>query len=130
MLLIQDHAQHVTAKQLMKNKSTPLLDALIFAVREYCAARRGRVSELAAALGVMQPQVSLWLNGKAEPSGEITLMLQQWLAEEKSREAQAAAAAPVVPDTAPPRLAAALAFKPDQQPQETFEESAKRFFKK
>ncbi len=70
----------------MKTHETPLLDALLDEVQSFCKARRGRVSELAEALGVQQPQLSAWLARKRQPSGEITLKLQRWLAEAPGRE--------------------------------------------
>ena len=71
----------------MKEPQTPLLDALLEEVGNLCKAKRGRVSELAEALGVLQPQLSAWLTRKRQPGGEITLRLQRWLGETKARDA-------------------------------------------
>ena len=49
--------------------SQHLLSELITEVAEFCRARRGRVTQLAADLGVSQPHVSLWLSRRQEPSG-------------------------------------------------------------
>lgn len=70
----------------MKTQETPLLDALLGEVQAFCKDRRGRVSELAEALGVQQPQLSAWLTRKRQPGGEIALQLQRWLAEARARE--------------------------------------------
>jgi transcriptional regulator with XRE-family HTH domain len=72
----------------MSRKRDPLLPALLADVAAFCHARHGRVSELAAALDVAQPQVSRWLAGRAEPSGEAVLQLQAWLARQRFAEAQ------------------------------------------
>jgi transcriptional regulator with XRE-family HTH domain len=72
----------------MSQKPAPLLPALLADVAAFCHARHGRVSELADALGVLQPQVSRWLAGRAEPSGEAVLQLQAWLARERLAEVQ------------------------------------------
>jgi DNA-binding transcriptional regulator YdaS (Cro superfamily) len=45
----------------------------------FCRGQHGRVSELAAHLGVAQPHVSAWLTGRQQPSGEHTLQIQAWL---------------------------------------------------
>jgi transcriptional regulator with XRE-family HTH domain len=55
-------------------------------VQEFCKARRGRVAELAAELGVAQPQVSGWLNYSRQPSGEAALRIQRWLVDARGRE--------------------------------------------
>ena len=86
-------------------QKTPLLPALLDEVQEFCKARRGRVVELAGALGVAQPQLSAWLSRKFEPAGEVTLQMQAWLW--RAREAEKAEIAARI-ETAPPRLAAAL----------------------
>ena len=90
-------------------QKTPLLAALLDEVQEFCRARRGRVVALAAALGVAQQQCSAWLARKFEPSGEVTLQIQAWLAREREAEKSELAARIAA---APPRLAAALKFRP------------------
>jgi len=85
-------------------QKTPLLAAFLADVQAFCAARHGRVSELAAAAGVAQPHVSAWLHGKMEPGGEATLTIQAWLAAERAAEAREHSPRP----SDPPRLAAAL----------------------
>jgi len=90
-------------------QKTPLLAALLDDVQEFCKARRGRVVALAAALGVAQQQCSAWLSRKFEPSGEVTLQIQAWLARE--REAEKAELAARI-EAAPVRLASALKFRP------------------
>ena len=93
-------------QRLMKtDQKTPLLAALLDDVQAFCKARRGRVVELAAVLGVAQSQCSAWLSRKFEPSGEVTLRIQAWLASE--REAEKAELAARI-EAAPARLAAAL----------------------
>lgn len=89
----------------MKKTEKPLLAALMAEAREFCAARRGRASALAAHLGVHQQQSSTWLTEKAEPGGEATLQIRAWL--EAERAAENAARDQLV-QTAPPRLAAAM----------------------
>jgi hypothetical protein len=89
----------------MKKNEKPLLDALLQDLRDYCAERRGRVSELANHLEVAQQQASNWLAGKSEPGGEATLRMMRWL--ETSRAADAAARDQLA-QAAPPRLAAAI----------------------
>lgn len=86
-------------------QKTPLLAAFLADVQAFCAARHGRVSELAAAAGVAQPHVSAWLHGKMEPGGEATLTIQAWIARERAAE-EAARAVKVA--AAPARLAAAM----------------------
>jgi hypothetical protein len=86
-------------------QKTPLLTTLLDEVQEFCRARRGRVAELAAALGVLQPQASAWLTRRKEPAGEATLQIQAWLWREREAEKAELAARLAV---APPRLAAAL----------------------
>lgn len=73
--------------------SQHLLTDLITEVAEFCRSRRGRVSQLAADLGVSQPHVSLWLTHKQTPNGEYTLRLQRWLHQQREAEAKAAQAA-------------------------------------
>ena len=90
-------------------QKTPLLTTLLDDVQEFCRARRGRVAELAAALGVVQPQVSAWLTRRKEPAGEATLQMQAWLWRE--REAEKAKLAATI-EAAPARLASALKFRP------------------
>jgi hypothetical protein len=97
----QTNEKHI----LMKHDEKPLLAALMADVREFCAARRGRASALAAHLGIHQQQASAWLHGKAEPGGEATLQIRAWL--EAERAAEIAARERVVVN-APARLAAAL----------------------
>jgi hypothetical protein len=46
----------------------------------FCRAEHGRVSRLAADLGIAQPHVSAWLTGRQAPSGEYVLQIQAWLA--------------------------------------------------
>ena len=93
-------------QRLMKtDQKTPLLAALLDDVQEFCKARRGRVVALADVLGVAQSQCSAWLSRKFEPSGEVTLQIQAWLAHEREAE-KAELAARIA--AAPPRLAAAL----------------------
>ena len=70
----------------MKNSENILLNSLLDEVQEFCKARRGRVAELAAELGVAPPQVSGWLNYSRQPSGEVALRLQRWLEEGRGRE--------------------------------------------
>jgi hypothetical protein len=89
----------------MKKTEKNLLAALMAEAREFCAARRGRVSALADHLGVLQQQASTWLNEKSEPGGEATLQIRAWL--EAERAAENAARDQLV-QTAPPRLAAAM----------------------
>lgn len=72
----------------MSQKPEPLLPALLAEVAAFCQAKHGRVSQLADALGVLQPQVSRWLSGRAEASGEAVLQMQAWLARERFAEAQ------------------------------------------
>jgi len=72
----------------MSQKPEPLLPALLADVAAFCQAKHGRVSELADALGVLQPQVCRWLSGRAEASGEAVLQMQAWLARERFAEAQ------------------------------------------
>jgi hypothetical protein len=91
----------------MKHDEKPLLAALMADVREFCAARRGRASALAAHLGVHQQQASTWLNERAEPGGEATLQIRAWL--EAERAAEITARERLV-GNASPRLAAALRF--------------------
>jgi hypothetical protein len=98
-------------KGVMKTKPKPLLSALLQDLRDYCAARRGRVSELANHLEVAQQQVSNWLAGKSEPGGETTLQMMRWL--ETSRAADAADRDRLAQNS-PPRLAAAIKWVPDE----------------
>jgi predicted transcriptional regulator len=84
--------------------SQHLLTDLIAEVAEFCRSRRGRVSQLAADLGVSQPHVSLWLTHKQTPNGEYTLRLQRWL--HQQREAKTAQAAEAAVGPAPSALAA------------------------
>ena len=86
-------------------QNKPLLAALLAETRDFCAARRGRASALAADLGVKQQQASTWLLGKAEPGGEATLQIVAWL--HREREAEADERARLV-NAAPARLAAAM----------------------
>jgi transcriptional regulator with XRE-family HTH domain len=72
----------------MRKKPDPLLPALLADVAAFCQARHGRVSELADALGVLQPQVSAWLAGRKEPSGETTLQMQAWFGRMRLAELQ------------------------------------------
>lgn len=97
--------QTISEKHFMKKTEKPLLDALLQDLRDYCAERRGRVSELANHLEVAQQQASNWLAGKSEPGGEATLQMMRWL--ETSRAADASARARLV-ESSPSRLAAAL----------------------
>jgi len=90
-------------------QKAPILTTLLDDLQEFCRARRGRVAELAAALGVVQPQLSAWLTRRKEPAGEVTLRMQAWLSRE--REAEKAGLAERIA-AAPPRLAAALKFQP------------------
>jgi transcriptional regulator with XRE-family HTH domain len=72
--------------------SQHLLSDLITEVAGFCRARRGRVTQLAADLGVSQPHVSLWLSRRQEPSGENALRLQRWLTEQREAESKASQA--------------------------------------
>jgi transcriptional regulator with XRE-family HTH domain len=72
----------------MSLKPDPLLPALMAAILAFCKAKHGRVSELADALGVLQPQVSAWLSGRKEPSGEVTLQMQAWFGRMRLAELQ------------------------------------------
>lgn len=56
------------------------MPGFISALAAFCHERHGRVSELAAHLGIAQPHVSAWLSGRQQPSGEHTLQIQAWLA--------------------------------------------------
>jgi hypothetical protein len=93
----------------MTKSEKPLLAALMAEVREFCAARRGRASALAAHLGVHQQQASAWMTEKAEPGGEATLQIRAWLEAERAAEA---AAREELAERGPLRLAAALRFDP------------------
>ena len=84
---------------------TSLLAALLAETKEFCAARKGRVSQLAEAAGVAQQHASAWLHGKMKPGGESTLQSRAWL--ERERGAEAAGRAARV-EAAPDRLKAAL----------------------
>ncbi len=58
--------------------------ALLGEVREFCAACRGRVSVLAAHLGVLQHQATTCLNEKTELGSESTPQIRAWLEIETS----------------------------------------------
>lgn len=88
-----------------KSAKSPLLSALLDDVQAFCKARRGRVAELATALGVAQPQISAWLTRRVEPSGEVTLQISAWLLRERECE-DAARVAKIA--AVPARLSAAL----------------------
>jgi DNA-binding transcriptional regulator YdaS (Cro superfamily) len=79
----------------------------ISALAHFCRARHGRVSELAAHLGIAQPHVSAWLTGRQQPSGEHTLQIQAWLAAQRDeaepvRPSRRPPAAPSAPEESPP----------------------------
>ena len=93
----------------MTKSEKPLLAALMAEVREFCAARRGRASALAAHLGVHQQQASAWMTEKAEPGGEATLQIRAWLEAERAAEASAREE---FAERGSSRLAAALRFDP------------------
>ena len=59
---------------------------LISELKKLREAKRVPQSEVAAACGVDQSAVSLWENGKTEPSGSARILLEQFI-ERKSREA-------------------------------------------
>lgn len=69
----------------MARPGESLMTEFVRDLRAFCRAERGRVSELAAHLGIAQPHVSAWLAGKQQPSGEHTLRIQAWLAAQRRR---------------------------------------------
>jgi transcriptional regulator with XRE-family HTH domain len=65
----------------MKSPLRSLLDRLVYVTAAY-----GKKAALAQALGVPQSRVSEWLHGKGEPSGEVTLLLLEWVTAEEAQQ--------------------------------------------
>ena len=87
----------------------PRWSAKLAEIRTFTAAKRGRVGELAAFLGVARPQASAWLSGSIEPGAEAALAMLEWLRVAPQIEAEQRAA---LASAAPPRLAAAILRAP------------------
>jgi transcriptional regulator with XRE-family HTH domain len=67
-----------------------LMPDFLARLAHFCRAEHGRVSRLAADLGIAQPHVSAWLTGRQAPSGEYVLRIQAWLARHESSRPNAA----------------------------------------
>lgn len=83
-----------------------MMPDFIAGLAAFCRGRHGRVSELAAHLGIAQPHVSAWLTGRQQPSGEHTLQIQAWLAAQRDE---------VQPDRTPSR-SPAVSSAPEESP--------------
>jgi transcriptional regulator with XRE-family HTH domain len=62
-----------------QNSNPALMPEFLAGLARFCRAEHGRVSRLAADLGIAQPHVSAWLTGRQAPSGEYVLRIQAWL---------------------------------------------------
>jgi transcriptional regulator with XRE-family HTH domain len=62
-----------------QNSIPALMPDFLAGLGRFCRAEHGRVSRLAADLGIAQPHVSAWLTGRQAPSGEYVLRIQAWL---------------------------------------------------
>ena len=102
----------------MVKKATPLLNQLLARVRQ-ATSMYGEKSNLARFLGGHPQQVNDWLNGSCEPSGEITLLLQEWVtAAEAKQQKKCSGSASTQPELKTRNQKPRLNEKPKASPEE------------
>jgi transcriptional regulator with XRE-family HTH domain len=103
---VTDYGKHEAVK--------PTLAALLRRLNK-ATAERGMKSQLARHLGVPLSNVSQWLSGEREPSGETTLLLLHWV-EQRERQQTKSPGSVVAPPGPKTRLRSSSDEKPKPSP--------------